>query len=675
MKKKKIAAMIIFVLCIFFIGQNTEAADVSKTTEVTDYRQIAELVSEHWENDFFGKITVESGSDTIEKDGQKEKLSEELDISTAKAKQITKSEQKLEDYLETQEDGIYEVEKTEEGKLEIEAPYQTKRLIVCSAEVTGTYGAKEIYQNKMDGQTILQYDTEEAAKEACEKLRSIYGEKNCYPDLVTSFAQSMETSEEKTGKEDRGDSGITNYSWGDSYMGFDQLKQQAQSQHYRQVTVAVIDTGINASNFMFKGRTISKKSYNFFNANNNVKDVFGHGTHVSGIIVDSTPSNVNLLVLRVGDSKGRASLLSIDAALQYAIQQKVAVINLSMGFEDKKAYEYTYLDKSINKAYERGIPLCVAAGNQTSGGVDVKYCYPACNKKTIAVSALDEDSTLAYYSNRGSGIDFCAPGTGIVSADWKGKTRKLSGTSMAAPHITAAIAYIKMMQPNLSVDGICRELKLYAKDLGSKGKDRYYGWGCPIMTEFLQKGITYKNYVVILRPNLKYTYNSGKGVTLRWNKTVGAQRYSIYRKGQNGKWKKIGAVSAATPSYLDRTAKAGQKYSYRVRAYNNGRYGGYSQTKVLYCLKKPAIQCVTKKKKQVQISWKKQRQASLYQIEYARNKDFKRSKRLRKSSKENRVLTRKLKKGIYYFRLRYIYRRNSIKTWSAWSGVRTLKVN
>lgn len=113
-------------------------------------------------------------------------------------------------------------------------------------------------------------------------------------------------------------------------------------------------------------------------------------------------------------------MLTIKTALQYAIAKKSDVINLSMGFIDANADLYNYLDSTIDKAYEKGIPISCAAGNQETGGIDVRYCYPANYSKTIAVSAIDSSGRLANYSNRGNGIDFAAPGTGIISADYKG---------------------------------------------------------------------------------------------------------------------------------------------------------------------------------------------------------------------------------------------------------------
>lgn len=692
---KKITAVLMicmFCICLPFPAGNAaeisdtagNAAEISDTTDnaaeisdtagdVTKYKQISGLISDTWEDDYFEKMIISPGSDSMEKDGEKETVSGEFDVSVSKAKEITKTESSMDSYLDSQ-DGIYEVEKNDDGDLEVTAPYQTKRIIVENDEVENTCGASHVLVNKADNETILQYNTEEDTESAFEELKNTYGASQCYLDKVVSVEQAamgLPLSQEIV-------DGVDNYSWGNDYMGMNKLKKEAAASGYtRKVTVAIVDTGINTSNKMFKGRTISSQSYNFFNGNKNVKDVFGHGTHVSGIIADATPANVSLLVLRVADSKGESSMLTIKIALQYAIAKKSDVINLSMGFIDANADLYNYLDTTIDKAYEKGIPISCAAGNQETGGIDVKYCYPANYSKTIAVSAIDSTQQLAYYSNRGKGIDFTAPGTGIISADYKGTStlRMMSGTSMAAPHITAAIAYLKMMQPNLSVKGVYRELKLYCKDLGVKGKDKYYGWGCPILTNLFKRGISNKKYIVILKPKLSSVSNKGSGIKITWTKATGAASYYVYRKTNNGAWKKRAVLDASSVSYIDRNVKQGQKYTYKVRAYNSGIFGSFSSAKKVYRLKTLTNVGVKRTSgRRVAVSWKKKTYATAYQIKYATNPSFKKAKKVSADKKNSRLKTKKLKKRTYYFQIRYCYKKGGLKSWSAWSKVRKVVI-
>lgn len=673
MWKKTTAITLICILCVFFSFQITDAAEVSgQEQEVTSYKQISALISDTWEADYFEKMVITPGTDTMEKDGEKDQVSEEFDLSSSQAKKVTRSESTLDNYLDEQ-DGVYEVEKNEDGDLEVTAPYQTKRLIVESDKVSDTYGASRIYVNTTDHETILQYDSEEKTEEAYDQLKQSYSA--CYPDKVVSIENS--TMGLTLSQDDENEYG--GYSWGNDYMGMTQLKKEAAAKGYtRSVTVAVVDTGINASNAMFRGRTISSQSYNFFGNNKNVQDTFGHGTHVCGIIADATPTNVGLLVLRVSNSEGKSSLLTIKTALQYAIAKKADVVNLSMGFIDANAYLYDYLNSTIDKAYERGIPICCAAGNgeQGSTGIDVRYCYPACYSKTIAVSAIDTSHHLASYSNRGSGIDFTAPGTGIVSAYFRGGTTAMSGTSMAAPHITAAIAYLKMVQPNLSVNGAYRELKVYSSDLGVRGKDNYYGWGCPILTNLFQKGITNKQYIVIYRTTLKSVSNVKKGIKVRWKKAYGAGSYYVYRKKNKGAWKRIAIVSSTKNFYVDKKAKQGKKYSYKVRACNGGIFGGFSSVKKVYRLKKlNKVKVKRNSGRKTRVFWKKRVYSTTYQVQYSTKANFKNAKKISTSRKNSSLRTKQLKKKkVYYFRVRYSYSKNGVKSWSAWSEVKRIRM-
>lgn len=672
MWKKTTAITMICILCVFFSFRIADAAEVSGAEQsITDYKQISALISDNWEDDYFEKMVITPGSNMMEKDGEEENVSDTFEISAAKAEKVTRSEKALNRYLDKQE-GVYQVEQNEDGDLEVTAPYQTKRLIVESDEVSNTYGASDVYINQMDHETILQYSSEEQTEEAFEKLKEEYSA--CYPDKVVAVDNTMmglPLSQDEQNGED-------SYSWGNDYMGMNQLKKESTQKDYtRKVTVAVVDTGINASNILFKGRTIASNSYNFFGNNKNVQDTFGHGTHVSGIIADATPSNVSLLVLRVSNSEGKSSLLTIKAALQYAISKKADVINLSMGFIDVNAYLYDYLDSTIDKAYDRGIPICCAAGNGENGskGVDVRYCYPACYSKTISVSAIDSSQQLAYYSNRGKGIDFTAPGTGIVSANYRGTLIAMSGTSMAAPHISAAIAYLKMLQPNLSVDGVYRELKLYSRDLGAKGKDNYYGWGCPILSGLFQKGIINKKYIVILRPTLDSVSNVDRGIKVSWKRAYGAKAYYVYRRTGKGAWRRIAIASATQTSYIDKKAKQGKKYSYKVRPYNSGVFGKGSAVKTVYRLKAlGSIKARQISGKKVSVTWKKKSGSASYQVQYARNPQMKKAQKLSTNRKNSSLKTKKLKRKVYYFRVRYLYRKNGIKTWSAWSKIKKISI-
>ena len=103
------------------------------------------------------------------------------------------------------------------------------------------------------------------------------------------------------------------------------------------MTVALIDTGLDATNKIFNNRVDKRRSF-YFKGSDSVKkttayvDENGHGTHVAGIIADNTPDNVNFMVLKAFDGDGKSSNLAIRSALQYAVDQKADVVNMSFGW-------------------------------------------------------------------------------------------------------------------------------------------------------------------------------------------------------------------------------------------------------------------------------------------------------------------------------------------------------
>ncbi len=638
--------------------------------------------------EYFEQIIIEEDLEDVTVDGQVTNFAEVFSVKEADAKKAVSSKEKLESFLEKQEDKtgqIYEMEEMADGAYCVTSPYQTRRIVICSTNVKKDYGASSWYLYKSGAKTILCFDSEEQTKAAYEQIRADYGEDHAYVDYVISLRQLSQEGEEQE-SEMLGSKDNSCYSWGSHAMGMDRLKNSGGFSANDTVTVAVLDTGVITSSPVFKGTKISSASYNFADGNRNIKDVIGHGTHVTGIIADLTPDNVQFLVVKITEGDGTSSSLIMGMALDYAIEQKADVINLSFGFLDKDASSFYFLDDSINQAYQKGIPICAAAGNTNKmvKGRDVNHCYPACNAQTVCVSALTEDRELADYSYYGSAVDFAAPGSRIVSAGIKNDLVSMSGTSMAAPHISAAMAYLKLMNHSLSVQGLCMELKKYSVDLGSKGKDKKYGYGCPDIEDLLKTGITYTKWTsgkMLPAPRLVSCINGAKGNVLTWDSVDKAKGYYIYRRKDGGSNRRIAKVSAGTTSYTDTKISEGDFFLYYVVAY--GKKDG-----ITYCSANSAmaglvtlrpvsvVNARALNNKKVQIQRKKQKywNGKKIQIQYALNRFYKKSavKTFRASSTNLKFAIKK--KGNYYLRIRTKFHWMEQNYYSVWTTIKRLNV-
>lgn len=372
---------------------------------------------------------------------------------------------------------VPETETTKPGTGPIEDAddkYQLKRLMVLTdgQQLKDSYGASDILHYGDYDEYVLQFDTTEDTEYAYYELADAYGTDHCFIDQVVDSDILLDVPDVEE---------YNSLSWGGSVMGFGYLK--AEYDYYvidQDVTVAIIDTGLDATNKIFKNRIDTKHSFCFQGTDKVSKskaytDGNGHGTHVAGIIADNTPENVKLMILKTFDDAGKSTNLAIRSALQYAISQKAAVVNMSLGWTGLFWKYSTLLKDVLKKAEASGTVVCCAAGNHAT---DVSTTYPANRGNVLTVSAMNSNEVFAAsYSNYGDTVDFCAPGTSILSTYLKGKHQKMSGTSMATPHITAAVAYVKMIQPKLDYKGVKKVLKKYAVDKGTYGWDPEYGWG------------------------------------------------------------------------------------------------------------------------------------------------------------------------------------------------------
>lgn len=214
--------------------------------------------------------------------------------------------------------------------------------------------------------------------------------------------------------------------------------------------VAVIDTGCDVNHQEFENRIVCPRNFTTIGAYNDVVDTNGHGTHVAGIIAGKTVGiapAARIMPLKVfGDNKVNDNIYEAMLfilkynAIMAAPRDRVACVNCSFGggfYDPMMAY-------AIRKLVNNGVMVVVAAGNQGDGKADTEeiFSYPAYIHECVTIGALNQDCTQAKYSNSFDGIDLAAPGTYIYSA-WPGSAyQTLSGTSMAAPHVSGAAALL-----------------------------------------------------------------------------------------------------------------------------------------------------------------------------------------------------------------------------------------
>ena len=242
------------------------------------------------------------------------------------------------------------------------------------------------------------------------------------------------------------------------------------------VIIAVLDTGVQSNHPDLKGRLT--EGANIVNNNAAPEDDVGHGTHVAGII-GATVNNGEgvagvswfnkIMPVKVLDASGAGSAYSVAQGIIWAVDHGAKVINMSLG----NYAQAEFLHDAVKYAYERDVVLIAASGNDNAG----RPGYPAAYPEVFAVAATNMNKDKAPFSNYGDYIDVAAPGDSIASTYPGGQYAALSGTSMASPHVAALAGLIRSVNPELTNDEVMELMRQSARDLGTEGKDMYFGYG------------------------------------------------------------------------------------------------------------------------------------------------------------------------------------------------------
>ncbi len=275
-------------------------------------------------------------------------------------------------------------------------------------------------------------------------------------------------------------------SWGVARIGAGPVHQDGVSGVG--VKVAVLDSGVDYTHpdlaLNYGG------GHDFVNSDTDPFDDNSHGTHVAGIIaardddagVVGVAPGATIYALKVLDASGHGTFSNVLAALDWAVANGVQITNNSYGSSEDPG---VIVQQAFVNAEAAGILHVAAAGNSgTCQGTGDAVQFPARYASVIAVAATDSLDGSPCSSSAGPAVELSAPGVAVNSTTPGGGYQRLSGTSMATPHVAGAAALVLSQAGVGDTNGNGRindevraRLIATAQDLGPAGLDTWYGYG------------------------------------------------------------------------------------------------------------------------------------------------------------------------------------------------------
>jgi thermitase len=275
--------------------------------------------------------------------------------------------------------------------------------------------------------------------------------------------------------------GSTNrtYGWGDFDSSTMQSQDSAKTMRLekahklsrgRGTLIAILDTGVQTDHPALSN-SLDSLGYDFVDndlvptdeangidddGDGRVDELYGHGTHVTGIVHLVAPE-ARLLPLRVLNSDGRGNNFRTASAIVYAAHHGADAINLSLGTPKQS----TLLREVVGEAARLGAVVVGAAGNLNTSAKQ----YPAAEACAIAVTSVNLQDKKSSFANYGDWIGVAAPGENIYSAFPVNGSARGNGTSMATPFVTGQAALLRGAGPQLTLDEVGRLIGGTARSL------------------------------------------------------------------------------------------------------------------------------------------------------------------------------------------------------------------
>jgi hypothetical protein len=254
------------------------------------------------------------------------------------------------------------------------------------------------------------------------------------------------------------------------------------------VTVAVIDTGVDLDNRDLVGRLDTEHDKDFVGHDTVAQDedgkTPGHGTAVASIIaakannaigIAGIAPGVRILPIRVLDKKATGTDTDLALGIRWAADHGAGVINISIG----GTVGTSVLSDAVDYATSKDCVVVAASGNFLNAGMpEGELAYPAAFPDVIAVGAVDHDKWIYQYSQVGRELDLVAPGVEVWTVGRDNRLQKMTGTSMASPHVAAVAALVRSRFPSWSAAQVGDRLCSTAEDdAWVSGFDETFGWG------------------------------------------------------------------------------------------------------------------------------------------------------------------------------------------------------